>query len=118
LVKNKLFLICFLFISLSVGGCSNNKITHPDCADGVTHLSYYPNIEGISFNESFKPSDELIKIRIAYFEGYACTESDSEGYFIKQGGFKKVSELEFKDFIRGYNESCEGCLVEHFDGCC
>jgi len=125
------FIICLLLLIILVA-CTKENIedldvnnvpdTLPDdipiCVDGDTYFSYYPNPEGnLSFPSDHSPSQELIDIRVAYYEAHACTAE--EGYFIKQDDvFNEVSENEFNIFIKNYNESCDGCLTKHFDGCC
>lgn len=98
----------------------NETAVLPDCQDGFTYMSYYPNPDGsIEFPGDFLPSEELKKIRVAYYTFFACSESDEEGYYIKQNEeFKKVEKDEFDKFIEDYNANCNDCLTEHFDGCC
>jgi len=100
--------------------CRNNECVEDyGCVDGDTYICYYPNPDGsLTFPLDHLPPQELIDIRVAYFEEHACWEGP-HGYFVKEnGGFKNVSEDEFNIFISDYNESCNGCLSSHFAGCC
>ena len=101
-------------------GTCGNIVMIPNCADGITFYSYYPNPDGdITFKEDMAPSQELLDIRVAYSNSFACVESAKEGYYIKQGDvFIKVSQEEFEKFIEDYNAECNDCLTKHMDGCC
>ena len=107
------------FVECAMNKCSVYTIV-PNCADGVTIMSYYPNPNGdITFESDMAPSQELIDIRVAYSTQFACSESAKEGYFIKKDGeFIKVTQGEFERFNERYNAECNNCLTEHFDGCC
>jgi len=101
-------------------GCESFSDKAFDCHDGDTYISYYPNPDGnLIFPGDFSPSEELKSVRVAYWENHACPTDEPEGYFVKENSeFRKVSEEQFIIFIKDYNNSCNGCLSEHFDGCC
>ncbi len=131
-MRKIVFMICLLLL-ISFVACTKKNIetfdgsevpapssgATPICVDGDTYISYYPNPEGnLFFPDDHSPSQELIDVRIAYFEEHACS-GEKGGYFTKQDDvFREVSENEFNIFIKNYNDSCEGCLTGHFDGCC